>query len=73
MPDAVSTTTSQSGRRLADPRQRLEPVEAGHREVEQDEVRLEPAAALDRLLAVGGLADDVEAVLRQQPGRARRG
>ena len=53
MPEAVRTTTSQPGRGLAEPRQRREAVEAGHREVEQDEVGLRLARARDRLLAVG--------------------
>ncbi len=49
MPDAVSTTTSQLGRRLAQARQGLEPVEPRHREVEQDQVGLQLARRVDRL------------------------
>ena len=40
----MSTTTSAVGRGLAELRQRLEPVDPGHREVEQDELRLQPRA-----------------------------
>ena len=73
MPEAVRTTTSHSGAAPAQPRQGAEAVEPGHGEVEQDQVRLEPAGGLDRFLAVGGLPDDVEAVLGQQPGQGRAG
>src|SRR5581483_7827957 len=52
--------------RLAQPRQRREPVEAGHREVEQDEVRLKPPRLDDRLRPVRGDADDVQAVGAQE-------
>ena len=48
------------GRRRTHPRQRLEPAAAGHRQVEQDEVGLELARALDRLV-------------RRRPPRRRRG
>ena len=53
-------------RRLANVRQRREPVHSGHRQVEQDELGAEPAGLDDRLLAVGRLSDDVEAVLLEQ-------
>ena len=73
MPEAVSTTTSHSGRSLAQPGQRAEAVEPGHGQVEQDQIGLEPGGGLDRLFAVGGLSDHVEAVLGQQPGEGRAG
>ena len=47
-------------------RQRRQPVHAGHRQVEEDELGPEPAGLDDRLLAVGRLPDDVEAVLPQE-------
>ena len=52
-----------------------EPVHARHRQVEQDEPRAKPAGLDDRLLAVGRVADDVEAVLLEQRGQrlAREG
>ena len=50
----------------AQPRQRRQPVEAGHGEVEQDEVGLELGGEPERLGAVGCFADHVEAALRQQ-------
>ena len=56
-------------RRLADRRQRGQPVHAGHREVEQHERRAQPARQRDRLGAVGCLADDVEAMLLEQRGK----
>ena len=56
----------------AQPRQRREPVEAGHGEVEQDEVGLELGGELERLGAVSRLADHVEAALRRAATRARR-
>ena len=49
------------------------PPDAGHRQVEQDEVRLQLARALDRLLAVAGLADDREVVLLEQADERRAG
>src|SRR5919201_3049687 len=58
------------GRRLTQARQRLEPVHARHREVEQDQLGLQPACELDRLLPVRRLAGDREAVPVQQ-GRER--
>jgi hypothetical protein len=54
-------------RGLAQPRQRREPVHLGHREVEQDQVRLELARGRDRLLPARRLADHVEPVLGEQP------
>ena len=47
-----------------------EAVHAGHRQVEQDESRAQPPGLDDRLLAVGRLADDVEAVLLEQRGQS---
>ena len=41
---------------------------ARHREVEQDDLRPEPAGELDRLLPVAGLADHGEVVLLEQRG-----
>ena len=66
MPDAVRTTTSAAGRGEPDPGERRKPVEAGHREVEQDDVRLERAGRGDRLLAVAGPPDDPELVALEQ-------
>ena len=62
-------------RRDAQPRQHRQPVEAGHGEIEQDEVGLELRRELERRGAVRRLADDVEAALRQQrrKGIAREG
>ena len=73
MPDAVRTTTSQPGAAARRRGSAVEAVEPGHREVEQDEVGREPARRLDRLRAVGGLADDVEAVLLEQRGERLAG
>jgi hypothetical protein len=64
VPEAVRTTTSHSG--AAKCRQRRQPVDAGHGEVEQDEVGQQPARGGDRLGAVRGLGDDGEAVLLEQ-------
>src|SRR5207253_5453194 len=47
---------------LAQPRQRRQAVEAGHGEVEEDDIRPEPARLDDRLGAVGSAAHDVEPV-----------
>jgi hypothetical protein len=55
-----------AGSRGAETRQRRQPVEAGHGEVEQDEVRLELGGEPERLDAVGCFTDHVEAALRQQ-------
>ena len=55
-------------RRLADPRQRAEAVEPGHRQVEQHELRLQGPGELDRLFAVRGLAHDREVVLAEERG-----
>ena len=54
--------------------QRVDAVAAGHDDVQQHDVRIERAGALDRLLGVRGLADDLEVVLglEQQP-EARSG
>jgi len=54
------------GRCLANLRQRCQPVHAGHRQVEQNELRAEPAGLDDRLRAIGRLPDDIEAVLPQE-------
>jgi len=51
---------------LADLERSLEPAEAGHRDVHQDDVRTEIAAGLDRLEPVGGLADDLDVLGRLQ-------
>src|SRR6188768_1277018 len=56
------------GRDLAQPRQRAEAVELGHRQVEEDEVGLEALGLDDRLVAVRGFADHVELVLLEQGG-----
>ena len=64
-----------AGGRGAQPRQRCQPVEARHREIEQNEVRLELGREPERLGAVGRLADDIEAALGEQrrEGVAREG
>jgi signal transduction histidine kinase len=59
------------GRGLAQPRECTEPVQPRHREVEEDQIGVEAGGALDRLLAVRSFADDVEAVLLEQPGQRR--
>ena len=51
---------------------RRQAVHPRHREVEQDEVRLQPPRQLDRLLAVGRLAGDREAVRPRAAPTARR-
>src|SRR5919197_1006632 len=51
-------------RGLTEPRQGLQAGQARHRQVEEDEPRLEPPRAPERLLSIRGLADDGEAVLR---------
>ena len=62
-----------AGSRGAQTRQRRQPVEAGHGEIEQDEVGLELGGELQRLGAVRRLADHVEAALGQQrPERVAR-
>ena len=58
------------GRRFADMRQSGEPVHPGHGQIEEHEPRAKPAGLRDRLLAVGRLADDVEAVLAEQRGQS---
>jgi signal transduction histidine kinase len=55
-------------RMLADAWQRREPVRAFHRQVEEDEVGLQPLRLGDRTRAVLGLADDVEALLGEERG-----
>ena len=42
---------------------RLDAVDPGHPDVHQDDVGAQPAAQLDRLAAVGRLADDRDVVL----------
>ena len=54
------------GRRVAEPRQRRQAVHARHREVEEDEIGLQPGGVLDRRLAVRRHADDVQAVRAEQ-------
>ncbi len=53
-------------RLLANLRQRGQPVHARHRQVEQHEIRLRRPGDLQCLLAVLGLADDVEPLLSEQ-------
>jgi signal transduction histidine kinase len=60
-----------AGRSGPQPRQGLEAAEAGHREVEQDEVGLEVSSAADRLLAVPRLRHDREAMLLEQADESR--
>jgi signal transduction histidine kinase len=55
-------------RLLSDARERGEPVHARHGQVEKDEVGLEPLRSRDRVLAVRRVADDLEALLREQGG-----
>ena len=73
MPEAVRTTTSVSGAASRRRGQRAQAVEAGHREVEQDEVRPEPGGLDDRLGAVGCAAADLEAVRAEQRGQRLAG
>ncbi len=55
---------------------RLDPVELGHADVHQDDVGLQPLGLLDRVEAVGGLADDLEVILgvedHAEPGADER-
>jgi hypothetical protein len=53
-------------RSLAQARQRREPVDPGHREIEQNEVGLQPPRFDDGFGPVGGDADDLEAVRMEQ-------
>jgi signal transduction histidine kinase len=53
-------------RSLAQSGQRRESVEAGHQQIEQDEVGLGLGRGGDRLLTVGGDADELEAVRTQE-------
>jgi signal transduction histidine kinase len=53
-------------RRLTDLRQGREAVHAGHREVEEDDVGPEARREVDGLRSLVRVADDVEAVLREQ-------
>jgi signal transduction histidine kinase len=55
-----------AGRSLAQPWQRREAVEAGHQEVEQDEVGLSLSSGRDRFLSVRGDPGELEAVGTQQ-------
>ena len=55
-------------RLLSDAGQRGEPVHPGHGQVEEHEIGLQPLCGGDRLLAVGRVADDLEALLREQGG-----
>jgi hypothetical protein len=52
------------GVHLADLAQRVEPADAGHRDVEQDQVRAQLALHPDRRLAVAGLLDAEALLLR---------
>ncbi len=53
-------------RSFAQPGKRVEAVELGHRQIEQHEIGLEPPRGVDRLVAVAGLTDHVEAALTKQ-------
>src|SRR5205085_10998206 len=55
------------------PGKRLEPVEPRHREIEQDEVGLQRTRELDRLLAVGRFAGNLELVLGHERGERLAG
>src|SRR5215210_3845529 len=57
-----------SGRLGPEERQRLESADSRHREIEEDDVRLELPRELERLGSVAGLTDDVEAAPREQAG-----
>ena len=54
------------GSSLPDPRESREPIHPRHRQIEEDEIRLERRCFRDRRRAVLGLADDVEPLLREQ-------
>ena len=54
------------GRRFAESRQRRQTVEARHQEIEEDDVGLCLGSGPDRLLAVCGEPDELEAVRTQQ-------
>ena len=55
-----------TGRRLTEPRQRRETVEAGHQEVEEDEVGLSRGRGCDGLVTVRRETDKLEAVRTQK-------
>ncbi len=55
-------------RLLADAGKRREAVHPGHGQVEEDEIGLEPLCGPDGLLAVRRVADDLEALLREERG-----
>ena len=57
--------------RGARPRQRFQAAQTGHREIEEDEVRLQAPGELHCLLAVAGLTDNGEAVLLEQADERR--
>ena len=64
----MSTTTDDEGDALRMLRQRVQPVEARHRQVEQHEIGLQLARERDRVLPARGLPADIEPVVVEQPG-----
>src|SRR5262249_54694776 len=62
-----------AGRSLAEPGQGREAVEAGHQEVEQNEIRLRASCFGDRLLPVGREPGELEAVRAQQRSESLAG
>ena len=76
-PKPERATIEVHGPRSAHQRDRLHPVAARHRHVEEHDVGLQRAGLLDPVEPVGGLADDVDvgsspATARSAPGRPRR-
>ena len=66
----MSITIAGVGVLGADPPGGLDAVDLGHRDVHEDHVGLQLVGQADRLLAVGGLADDVEALLDHRAAQA---
>ena len=66
----VSMTTRMSGSVWTDAAGGLDAVHLGHRDVHQDHVGLELAGQPHRLVAVGRLADDVEALFARATPQA---
>ena len=55
---------------VADPPRRLDSVDLRHRDVHEHHIGVQLVEEADRLLAVGSLADHVEALLDHRPAKA---
>ncbi len=60
-------TTRTAALALVDAAGRLDPAEGGHRHVHQDDVGSCGGDHVDALVAVGGLAHDLEALVGERP------